>query len=131
MCVAAALVTIEICEQPGFYENLERMSQKMIDGIEEICAKYDVKVCTKAVGGMWTMVLGTDEELVDYRDHYSKVDSALYRKLVQGCMERGIRLNPWRGRNYMCAQSTYEDIEYTLKVIDEIMGEAMAERSGK
>ena len=31
----------------------------------------------------------------------------------------------------MCAQSTYEDIEYTLKVIDEIMGEAMAERSGK
>ena len=77
------------------------------------------------------MVLGTDEELVDYRDHYSKVDSALYRKLVQDCMERGIRLNPWRGRNYMCAQSTYEDIEYTLKVIDEIMGEAMAERSGK
>ncbi|MEI3504608.1 MAG: aminotransferase class III-fold pyridoxal phosphate-dependent enzyme [Anaerovoracaceae bacterium] len=131
MCVAAALATIEICEQPGFYENLEKMSQKMIDGIEEICAKYDVKVCTKAVGGMWTMVLGTDEELVDYRDHYSKVDSALYRKLVQGCMERGIRLNPWRGRNYMCAQSTYEDIEYTLKVIDEIMGEAMAERSGK
>ena len=42
-------------------------------------------------------------------------------------MERGIRLNPWRGHNYMRAQSTDEDIEYTLKVIDEIMAEAVAE----
>ena len=30
LCVAAALATITVCEQPGFYENLERMSKKMI-----------------------------------------------------------------------------------------------------
>ncbi|MDE8734182.1 aspartate aminotransferase family protein [Eubacteriales bacterium DFI.9.88] len=128
LCVAAALATIEICQQPGFYENLERMSQKMVDGIQVICAKYGVKVNTKAIGGMWTMILGTDEDLVDYRDHYSKVDSKLYTKLVQGCMERGIRLNPWRGRNYMCAQSTDEDIAYTLQVLDELMAQAVGEK---
>ncbi|MCQ4637858.1 aspartate aminotransferase family protein [Anaerovorax odorimutans] len=128
LCVAAALATIETCQQPDFYENLERMSKKMIDGIEEICAKHGVKVNTKAIGGMWTMILGTDEELTDYRDHYSKVDSKLYTRLVQGCMERGIRLNPWRGRNYMCAQSTDDDIDYTLRVIDEVMAAAVVEK---
>ena len=99
-----------------------------MDGIQVICAKYGVKVNTKAIGGMWTMILGTDEDLVDYRDHYSKVDSKLYTKLVQGCMERGIRLNPWRGRNYMCAQSTDEDIAYTLQVLDELMAQAVGEK---
>lgn len=65
LCVAAALATIGVCEQPGFYENLERMSRKMTDGVENICKKYGIKVTTRAIGGMWTMVLGTDEELVD------------------------------------------------------------------
>ena len=127
MCVAAALATISICERPGFYENLERMSQEMVDGIKDICKRHNIKVNAKAIGGMWTMILGTDEDLVDYRDHYASVDSKLYTKLVQGCMERGIRLNPWRGRNYMCAQTTEEDIAYTLKVIDEVLGEAVSE----
>lgn len=128
LCVAAALATIGVCEQPGFYENLERMSKKMADGVEEICQKYGIKVTTRAVGGMWTMVLGTDEELVDYRDHYAKADKKMYTKLVQGCMERGIRLNPWRGRNYVCAQSTEEELDYTLKVIDELLGQFVSEK---
>lgn len=128
LCVAAALATIETCEQPGFYEKLEAMSKKMTAGIEEICKKYDIKVTTRAIGGMWTMILGTDEELTDYRDHYEKADKKMYTKLVQGCMERGIRLNPWRGRNYMCAQSTEEDITYTLKVIDELLGKIVSEQ---
>ena len=58
LCVAAALATIRVCEQPGFYENLERMSKKMIAGVEEICKKHNIKVTTRAIGGMWTMVLG-------------------------------------------------------------------------
>ena len=74
------------------------------------------------------MVLGTDEELVDYRDHYAKADKKMYTKLVQGCMERGIRLNPWRGRNYVCAQSTEEELDYTLKVIDELLGQFVSEK---
>lgn len=128
LCVAAALATIGVCEQPGFYENLERMSRKMTDGVENICKKYGIKVTTRAIGGMWTMVLGTDEELVDYRDHYAKADKALYTKLVQGCMERGIRLNPWRGRNYVCAQSTEEELDYTLAVMDELLGKFVSEK---
>lgn len=128
LCVAAALATIGICEQPGFYENLERMSKKMTDGVETICQKYGIPVTTRAIGGMWTMVLGTNDELVDYRDHYAKADKALYTKLVQGCMERGIRLNPWRGRNYVCAQSTDEELDYTLQVMDELMGKFTAQK---
>ena len=53
---------------------------------------------------MWTMVLGTDEELVDYRDHYSKVDSALYRKLVQHG-KRCLRLQSLeRKKLYVCSE---------------------------
>lgn len=128
LCVAAALATIQVCEQPGFYEKLEAMSRKMADGIETICKKHGIKVTTRAIGGMWTLILGTDEELTDYRDHYKKADKKMYTKLVQGCMERGIRLNPWRGRNYMCAQSTEEDIAYTLNVIDELLGKIVSEQ---
>jgi len=123
LCVSAALATIEELQKPGVYERLEGVSIKITNGIEEICKKYDIKVHTKAIGGMWTVVFGTDQPLKDYRDHFNKVDKVMYRKLVQGCMENGIRLNPWRGRNYVCTQSTDEDVEYTLKVFDKLLGQ--------
>ncbi len=126
LCVAAALGTIAELEKPGFYENLESMSKQLTTGVEGICQKYGIKVLTGAVGGLWTVIFGTDQPLEEYRDHFDKVDKAMYRKLVQGCMENGIRLNPWRGRNYVCAQTTQEDIKYTLDLFDRLLGEITA-----
>ena len=126
LCVAAALATIRELEKPGFYENLEAKGNKIINGVQEICKKYGMKCYTRAVGGLWTVLFGTDEPIHDYRDHYKKVDKVTYRKLVQGCMENGIRLNPWRGRNYVNPATTDEDIEYSLKVFDELLGKIIA-----
>ena len=127
LCVAAALATIEEFKKPGFYEFLEDLSSKITNGIDDICRDLDIKVTTKAIGGLWTMILGTDQPLKDYRDHFSKVDKEMYRRLVQGALEHGIRLNPWRGRNYVCAQSTEEDVKYSLEIFAKLLSQIKAE----
>lgn len=126
LCVAAAAATIDELSKPGFYERLEGMSKQLTDGVERICKKYELPVQTRAVGGLWTMNLGTDRSLLEYRDHFAQVDQTMYRKLVQGCMENGVRLNPWRGRNYVCAQNTQEDIDDTLNLFDRLLGSIKA-----
>jgi glutamate-1-semialdehyde 2,1-aminomutase len=123
LCVTAALATIAEFKKPGFYDFLENLSSMITNGIEEICNSLDIKVTTRAIGGLWTIVLGTDQPLKDYRDHFSKVDKEMYRRLVQGCFEHGIRLNPWRGRNYVCAQSTEKDVRYTLEVFAKLLSQ--------
>jgi glutamate-1-semialdehyde 2,1-aminomutase len=122
MCVAAANAAIAELEAPGFYDSLEAVSKSLAGGVDRICAKYGIPCVTRAIGGLWTMVFGADEAIIDYRDHYRKADKGLYRKLVQGCMENGIRLNPWRGRNYTSSAVTEEDVRYTLGIFDMLLG---------
>lgn len=122
LCVAAANATIAELEKEGFHANLEAISQSLADGVEAVCRKHGILCSTRAIGGLWTMILGTDKPLVDYRDHYDKVDKGMYRKLVQGCLENGIRLNPWRGRNYTNPAVTKEDVDYTIATFDTLLG---------
>lgn len=122
LCVSAALATMKEVSKPGFHAELEAKSNQLLDGIKASCDKYGILCYTRAVGGLWTMVFGTDEPLVDYRDHYKKVDKVTYRKFVKYCMGHGIRLNPWRGRNYVNQATSSEDIAYSLQVFDEALG---------
>lgn len=122
LCVAAANATLAELEKDGFYRDLEAISKALTDGVDAVCKKHGIRCSTRAIGGLWTMILGTDHPIVDYRDHYKNVDKAMYRKLVQGCMENGIRLNPWRGRNYTNPAVTPEDVKHTLDTFDMLFG---------
>ena len=82
--------------------------------------KHGIPLLSQAAGGIWTLIFGTEEPLKDYRDHFRKVDKAMYQKVAEGCMEKGIRLNPWRGRLYMSTAHSDEDIQYTLDVFDDL-----------
>lgn len=120
LCVAAALATIKELEKPGTYEQLERKSKKISDGLMRLGKKHGIPLLSQAAGGIWTLIFGTEEPLKDYRDHFRKVDKAMYQKVAEGCMEKGIRLNPWRGRLYMSTAHSDEDIQYTLDVFDDL-----------
>ncbi len=123
LCVAAALATIGELEKPGVYEELERKSQSMADELIKLGKKHGLQITSQAAGGIWSMVFGTEEALVDYRDHFGKVDKAMYQRVAEACMERGVRLNPWRGRLYMSTAHTDEDIRCTLDVLDDIFSQ--------
>jgi glutamate-1-semialdehyde 2,1-aminomutase len=120
--IAACKATISELEKPGVYENIGKLTKKLTDGIREIARKKKLTLFTDGIASIWQVAFGVSERLEDYRDNF-KVDKMAYQTLRQGCLERGVRLHPTRGRLYTSAAHTDEDIEKTLSVIEEVMGE--------
>lgn len=123
ICVAASIATISELEKPGVYEEMQRKSQVLVDGTLALAKKHGIKMWGKATGGIWAINVGVDRPLKDYRDVLVSIDTQLYQKFTSGCLDRGIRLNPWRGRYYITTEHTDEDIKKTLAVFEDVFEE--------
>ena len=125
---AAALATIAELEKPGTYERLHKLTGMLVDGFRELGKKHGVKVYARNFASVFILYFGFDEDVDDLREWLSKADVAFYQKFVQRCEQYGIRFSSKRGRIYISTAHTEEDIEHTLKVADQVLGEITAEQ---
>ncbi len=119
--VAASLATIKELEKEGRYSLLQKKSEKLVSGTVALGEKYGIKMWGKAVGATWSINFGVDRPLVDFRDGITNIDIDTYRKFAEGCLERGVRINPWRGRMYMSTEHSEEDISKTIDTFDDVL----------
>jgi glutamate-1-semialdehyde 2,1-aminomutase len=122
LSIAACRATIGELEKPGVYGNMERLTKRLTDGINEIAKKRDIALFCSGIPSIWQIAFGITEKMNDYRDNF-KVDKIRYQNLRKGCLERGVRLHPTRGREYLTAAHKDEDIDMTLSVIEEVLDE--------
>lgn len=122
---AAALATISELEKPGVYEKLHKLTSRLAEGFKELGKKYNIKVYARNIASVFILYFGFDEDVDDLREWISKADTELYRKFVQGLESYGVRFSCKRGRIYISTEHTEEDIEYTLKVADQVFSEIL------
>ena len=120
---AAALATIEALSQPGIYEHLDKMGELLADGFRKLATKYDLKIYTRHIGGIFVLYFGFDYDVKDYREWLQVADVEFYEKFVQGMEEYGVRLTDERGREYISARHSEEDIRKTLEIADVVLAE--------
>lgn len=120
---AAALATIESLSRPGLYEHLEEMGELLAEGFQKLAKKYDLKIYTRHMGGIFVLYFGFDYDVKDYREWLEVADVAFYEKFVQGMESYGVRLTDERGREYISAEHTKEDIDRTLEIADVVLAE--------
>ena len=53
VAVAAGMATLEIIQQPGFYESLTKQTKKLTDGLSTVAKEVGIDFCANAVGGMF------------------------------------------------------------------------------
>ena len=122
LTIAACMATIKELEKPGIYDQLNGLTQKVTAGILDIAKKKNMVIYCDHIGSIWQIAFGISERMKDYRDNF-KVDKLKYQRLRKKCFERGIRLHPSRGRQYVSAAHTDEDIDRTLLIIEEVLAE--------
>ena len=93
-----------------------------MEGIREVCERMGIAAYCRSIGSIGAMALGVTEEMNDYRDTL-RINRADYLRLRKGCLERGIRIHPSRGRLYTSTAHTSEDVDKTLTVVDKVIGE--------
>lgn len=113
LSIAAALATIEALEQPGIYEHIWGMGQKMLNGLQKAIDWYGLNDCISTIGlpphcGLQFKDIGN----LDYLDLLSIYEQ---RMLNSGIITSDT--------GFIILSHSEEDIEYFIDSANEAMGD--------
>ncbi len=120
LAVAAGLKTLEILRRPGFYQRLEKLGKRLVDGLSAQAHEAGVPLTANRVGSMFTAFF-TKEAVTDYRSA-KKSDTGAFARFFRGMLERGVYWPPSQFEAaFVSAAHTDKDIERTIHAADEAL----------
>jgi glutamate-1-semialdehyde 2,1-aminomutase len=120
LAMTAGIETMKKLAQPGVYEELERKSKKLVDGIVATAEKHGLPISGDYAGGMfgWYFVDGPVKNF----SQAAKADAKKFGKWHRAMLERGVYLAPsMYEAGFMSMAHTDEDIDKTIAIADEVM----------
>lgn len=116
--MAAGLATLQLFQQKEI-DQLERLSEKLHHGLNEVIAKYALPACVTREGSLLNLHF-VKTLPTNYEETHSPLNEL--RALVHlDLLNHGIFTMP-RGMLNLSTAITAEQIETTIKVFDEVMG---------
>ena len=92
LAMAAGLATLRELQSPGFYERLDTLSSRLVEGAARAAASAGVSVRLNRVGSMRTPFF-VDAPVVDY-ESARRSDRERYARFFHDMLERGVYLAP-------------------------------------
>lgn len=114
LAMAAGLSTLQLLQQPGTYEELERKTTSLAQGLQSIAQELDLPTWVNSIGAMFSTFF-TNQQVKDFQSASSS-NVELFAKFFQGMLERGIYLAPSQFESvFLSTEHSNDDIEYTLE----------------
>ena len=92
VAVACGLATLELIEQPGFYETLARRTRLLAEGLAQAARSRGVAFCSDTVGSMFGIYFSAQVP-TSYRD-VMRCDRDRFNRFFHQMLERGVYLAP-------------------------------------
>ena len=92
LSMTAGLITLRRLRDESIYEQLERTSAKLCEGLAAAARDAGIPTITNRVGSMWTTFF-TNEPVVDW-DSANKSDRARYGTFFHAMLDEGVYLAP-------------------------------------
>ena len=113
LAMTAGIKTLELLSKPGTYEYLEKITQKLADGLLKIAKDTGHAACGGHISAMFGMFF-TAGPVHNY-EYAKKSDTAKFGRFHRGMLEHGIYLAPSQFEaGFTSLAHTEEDIEQTL-----------------
>ncbi|MBT8111162.1 MAG: glutamate-1-semialdehyde 2,1-aminomutase [Gammaproteobacteria bacterium] len=114
VAMAAGLATLELIDQPGFYDTLQKTTQRLTDGLAAAAADTGVAVATECEGGMFGLVFTADGPVRSY-SQVAAADVERFRKFFHGMLGEGVYLAPSAFEaGFVSAAHSDDDIDATV-----------------
>ncbi|SIS48648.1 glutamate-1-semialdehyde 2,1-aminomutase [Salimicrobium flavidum] len=124
--MAAGIACLEVLEQPGTYEHLDRLGALLEDGIKNSASSYGIDVQVNRLGGALTLFF-TDKEVENYKDA-ENTDGEKFASFFKSMLSKGVNLAPSKYEAwFLTTAHREEDIHKTLEAVDQ----TFAEMTGK
>jgi len=119
LAMTAGIKTLELLQKPGTYEYLERITQKLTQGLLQLAQTSGHGACGGSISAMFGLFF-TPGPVNNYEDA-KKSDTALFARFHRGMLEQGVYLAPSQFEaGFTSLAHTDEDIEYTLAAAKQV-----------
>jgi len=93
VAMAAGLATLELIDQPGFYEQLTERTYQLVSGLAGAAADAGIPLSVEYAGGMFGCVF-TDQGPVRSFSQVAAADVERFKRFFHGMLDAGIYLAP-------------------------------------
>ena len=123
VAMAAGLATVRETARPGFYEELERRTDRLITSLAAVTSSHGVPATVSHAGSMWGLYF-TAGPVHNY-DDARQTDTALFARWHKAALARGVFLAPSSFEAAFVSSAHSEaDIDFTIRELDAALGEA-------
>ncbi|MBW4561928.1 MAG: glutamate-1-semialdehyde 2,1-aminomutase [Mojavia pulchra JT2-VF2] len=120
LAMTAGIKTLELLQKPGTYEYLDRITQKLADGLLQVAQETGHAACGGHISAMFGLFF-TSGPVHNYEDAKNS-DTAKFGRFHRGMLERGVYLAPSQFEaGFTSFAHTEEDIEQTLAVARDVL----------
>ncbi len=120
LAMTAGIKTLELLQKSGTYEYLDKITQRLTNGLLEIAQETGHSVCGGQISAMFGIFF-TGGPVHNYEDA-KKADTVKFGRFHRGMLERGIYLAPSQYEaGFTSLAHTEADIDRTLAIAKEVL----------
>jgi glutamate-1-semialdehyde 2,1-aminomutase len=113
LAVSAGVATLTELRVPGVYDRIDRLAQRLTDGLSEAFQRVEIPSTINRVGSMFTGFMNPGP--VDSLERVEASDAALYGQYFHAMLERGVYIAPSQFEaGFVSTAHTEEDIDETV-----------------
>jgi len=121
VAMAAGLKTLELITVPGFYDELTRKTQRLVQGLQKAADAQGIPFTTNSVGSMFGVFFNEAEQVTNYQQVMAG-DNERFNRFFHGMLEEGVYLAPaCFEAGFMSAAHTDQDIDDTIAAAERVM----------
>lgn len=121
IAMAAGLTTLHLLRAPGFFENLEAKTTRLVNGLQAVADEAGVAFTTNQVGAMFGFFFSEDKNITRFAE-VAKCDMERFRKFYHGMLNEGVYLAPSAFEaGFVSSAHTDADIDQTIEAARIVM----------
>jgi len=121
IAMAAGLKTLELISQPGFFDELDAKTAKLVNGLQAVADEAGIAFTTNQVGGMFGLFFNKEKAISRFAQ-VAKGDMDRFKAFYHGMLNEGIYLAPSAFEaGFVSIMHSDEDIEATLSAARKVM----------
>ncbi len=116
--LAAGMATLDVLEEPETYPDLNRITDRFRDGLNDLFDRLGVAAQAIGPGSTFNVVFSRDP-IRNYRDA-ARADAKMRQRFDYGLLARGVHLHPDKPF-YTCTAHSDEDIDGVLNAAEDVL----------
>lgn len=120
VAMAAGLANLDILCAPNFYENLTKMTERLVAGLKEQARLAGIPFQAKSIGGMFGIFF-TENECLETFEQVGQCNVERFKTFFHAMLQRGVYLAPSAFEaGFVSAAHTEKEIDETVKLAGEV-----------